>query len=183
MIDVEEIENKYLIALQALQDIMALVDESWYREDFKDYLKSIQAWSVDDQVRYFLRELKNFPVKKAPEDIFVTNSVSGSEVTFGDLLLFSEDYCTRISDISQQNEAIEKMEVIPLVGEAKCVYITKNNFSFATETPTDRRLGGTELNITIKLENEILELKAAGLVNCNHLLSMYRTYLAQLFPI
>lgn len=180
MINTEEIGRKYLIALQALQDIM---NEIGLRKDFYSYLIRINAENVGGRIGYFLREFKNLPIQKEPEAIFITSFVDGEDTMLEDLWFFLEGYCIKVTDFSEHEEP-DKMKLISLEGEAQCVYITKKNFRFQTESPDPRRDVPSQLGITMKLENgEVLEFKAAQTANCKHLLDIYRKYLAPLFPI
>ena len=54
MIDIEDLEKKYLIALQTLQDCM---NEYGLSEHQMDYLRQIRAENHVPRIGYFLREL------------------------------------------------------------------------------------------------------------------------------
>lgn len=180
MIDIEDFERKYLIALQTLQDIM---NEIGLREDFYYYLVGIHAENVGDSVSYFFRELKELPIEKEPQDIFITSFVEGEQIMLEDLWFFLEGHCIKVTDFLKREEP-DRMKLISLEGEAQCVYITKNNFRFQSESPVPMVDAPSQLTITMKLENdEILEFKAAETDNCRHLLHIYRKYLTPLFSI
>lgn len=83
MIDIEDFERKYLIALQTLQDSM---NEIGLRQDFYLHLVEINAENVGGRVSYFSRELKGLPIQKELQDIFINSFVGGGRLclkTFG----------------------------------------------------------------------------------------------------
>lgn len=178
----EDFERKYLLSLQALQDCM---NEMGLRQDFYEYLMQIHAENAGARVAYFFRELKEVLKQKEPEDIFITNYLEGGVDFSEDLWFFLEGRCIKVTDFLVK-EKPDRMKLISLEGEAQCIYITKNNFSFQTKS-SQRKDTPSQLTITMKLENdEVLEFKAAqmaNLTNCEHLFNIYQEYLAPLFPI
>lgn len=100
-----------------------------------------------------------------------------------DLWFFLEGHCIKVTDFLKV-EKPKRMKLTSLEGEAQCVYITKNNFGFQTESPAPRINVPSQLNVTMKLANDgMLKFKAAQTANCKHLLDIYRKYLAPLYPI
>jgi len=80
---IEELEKKYLIALQSLKDCM---NEFGISNHQMDYFRQIRAEGHVPQIGYFLRELKGFSMEEEPQDIFITNYLKG-EISYSEVLL------------------------------------------------------------------------------------------------
>jgi hypothetical protein len=173
MINVEKIENKYLIALQALQDIMAEVNRNVLREDFDSYLKKILAWAAYDEVVYFLREFKNLPIEGEIKDIFISND---AEIGPKSLWFFLDGYCLEVKNILEKGKTLQDMQMTALKGEAEWVNIKKQNFHIETESSSPDDQLPSKLQISVKLD-QILHLSAVNVPNCVHLLKIYREIL------
>lgn len=187
MINVREIENKCLIALQALQDIMNEI--GWSADNFYTYVEGIHATSAKERVAYFLREFRALSTEEdPPKNIFISNSVKPEQdiidvnTILEDLWFFWAGYCVKFENFMEDDS--QKMRVNPLKDEAQSLFFTKKNFRLQTETPVPRVNVTPQLSITVKLENgDVFELKAARTLNCKKLLKIYREYFARLCPI
>jgi hypothetical protein len=96
MIDVEKINEKCLIALQALQHIMDETEP--LPKEFVDYLTNIEAWGHNWRIRGYLRESKKLPVPGHVKDIFISND---EEVAPNDLWFFLDGYCLEAKNFLQ----------------------------------------------------------------------------------
>jgi hypothetical protein len=147
------------------------------QEEFQKYIVSIKGTPYQERVAYFLHEGGEF----LPDirDILVTNP-QDDENAPQDLWMFLEGCCVKVKDFSKVAEEPEMIELQPLNGKAKCVHITKQNYSFIK--PDERRIRGgpnPNLEISIKLEDDqTLNFKAAGVANCKHLLEIYQKHFA-----
>jgi len=158
------------------------MNEMGLRQDFYEYLMRIHAEDAGAQVSYFFLELKGILKQGEPNDIFITTFLENGQHMLEDLWFFLGDLCIKVADFTGHRET-DRIKLISLKGEAQCVYITKNNFSFQTESSRSMSVP-PQLTITIKLENdEVLEFKAAQEANCKQLLDIYRGYLAPLLKI
>jgi hypothetical protein len=154
-------------------------------KEFKGYLEEILAWDYNEQVAYFLREVRKLPFPKDVQDIFITSCPQDDQTMLEDLWVFLKGYCIKVKGFLEVEKGTEPeiIELVPLKGEAKCVRITKQNFSFQTESGR-RREPKPRLEISIKLhDDQTLDFKAVEAVNCKHLLGIYRKYFAPLFPV
>jgi hypothetical protein len=174
MIDVEEIENKYLIALQALRDIMPEVNRNVLREDFEKYLIKIKFQSAYEQTVHFLHELDKLPVAGEIRDIFIANDAEPRSLWF-----FLKGYCIEIRNFLETGKVLEEFQMTPLKRKAEWVNVKKQNFNIELELQTDE---APKLQISVKLD-QTLSLDATGTPNCQHLLKIYREYFSPTFPI
>ena len=157
---------------------MSEIERNTSQEGFHQYIQDIKGRPYQDQVDYFLGEARKF-LPKDIQDILVTNPQDDQTVP-KDLWMFLEGCCVKVKGFSRVGKEPEIIELRPLKGKAKCVHITKQNYSF--QTPESRRREGgpnPNLEISIKLEDDqTLDFKAAGAANCKHLLEIYKKHFA-----
>jgi hypothetical protein len=179
MIDTEKINKKYLIALQALQDIMNEIEP--LPKEFGSYLTDIGVWDTNWRVSEYLHEFKKLPVKGEIKGIFLSND---EEVAPKSLWFFLDGYCLEVKNFLGKRTALKDIQMTSLKGEAESVNIKKQNFNIDTESPVQGEPAQSKLQISVKLENDrILSLSAVDAPNCRHLLKIYKEYLRPLFPI
>jgi hypothetical protein len=179
MIDVETINQKCLIALQALQDIMNEFES--LPKEFSDYLRDIEAWETNWRVSEYLHELKALPLQGNVKNIFISND---EEVAPKSLWFFLDGYCLAVKNFLEERTAPKDIQMTSLTGKAESVNIKKQNFNIDTESPIPNEPLQSKLQITVELKNDwILALSAVDVSNCVHLLGIYRRYFEPLFPI
>lgn len=176
MIDVETINEKCLIALQALQDIMNDFEYDLPQE-FKKYLQDLEVWETNWKVDSLFRELKNLPIRGKIENIFVSND---EDVGSKSLWFFLEGYSIEVKNVGS-GEPLHDIQMTALQGNAAWVNIKKQNFDLG-KADSISNTPRSKLQISVKLD-QVLSLPAAGKANCQHLLRIYRKYLEPLFPI
>jgi hypothetical protein len=175
MIDVETINEKCLIALQALQDIMTEFGKYILPDEFKQYLTDLGVWETNWKANDILREFKQLPIAGEPNDIFVSND---KDIAPPSLWFFFDGYCLEAKNYLAK---VQDVQITSLEGKAKWVNIKKENFSFEAEN-RENITEPTKLQIAFRLD-EILSLSAVGVENCKKLLEIYRNHFALLFLI
>ncbi|MGD0327847.1 MAG: hypothetical protein ABSB21_04380 [Halobacteriota archaeon] len=99
MIDIQEIDKKYLIAFQKfLEDIM----EIERIRPFTDYLDAIHLWDfytdLDDHITQYE---KVYPDEVT--DIFISNDIIDNKISCGSLWLFNENGCIEMKNFPNGN--------------------------------------------------------------------------------
>ncbi|MGZ4865331.1 MAG: hypothetical protein ACXV76_13120 [Halobacteriota archaeon] len=179
MIDTEKINEKYLIALQALQDIMNEVEQ--LPKEFKGYLTEIKEWETNWRVSELLSEFKALPLKGEVKDIFVSND---KDIAPKSLWFFLEGYCLEAKNFLEKGKGLEETQITSLKGEPEWINVKKQNFNIDTGSKTPYEQTQPKLQISVKLEEDrILSLSAVNIDNCRHLLKIYRTYFAPISQI
>lgn len=176
MIDIK-IDEKYLWAQQALQDIMREIEQ--LPKDFSSYLTDIRCWGDNWRVSEYLHELKKLPVQREIKGIFISND---EEVAPKSLWFFLDSYFLEVKNFLEKG--LEDIQMTSLKGEAESVNIKKQNFNIDTESRNPNEPAQSKLQISVKLRNDrILALSAVDVANCRHLLKIYREYFRPLFLI
>jgi len=178
MIDLELINEKCLIALQALQDIMNESEQYKVPDALEEYLTDVKVWGIVWNVQKFFRELKNLQIKGEVEDWFVSND---KDIGTKDLWLFVDGYAIEARNL-RENKPAEDIRITSLHGNAAWINFKRPGFDLENETSISAE-SPSKFQVSVKLD-QILTLSAEGVKNCKHLLEIYRKYFAPLlFPV
>ena len=175
MIDIQEIDKKYLIAFQKfLEDIMVEANV-W---TFTEYLDGIGATHLYRPLGHHIEQYKKL-YSEDIHDIFVSNDIADNEPKWETLWLFSEKYCVEMKNFLKE----DSMSLIRLKGNVESWEIEKENYvikDFKTERDYYFNTGtsaSARLHVSVKLlHGQAVYFKALG-KNCDFLLNIFNKYI------
>jgi hypothetical protein len=174
MINVEKINEKCLIALQALQDIM----DATKLNRFTVYLEKIDGTVCQERLLYFIKQYEKL-YTNGIDLIFISNRTEEGKAHFDNLFFFSKGRCIEMKDFL----SADRIRNVKLKNEVNTWNVDRENYQFKNFEgdyfSKTAAIDSSTMNLSVTLEHgQTLHFEAVK-KNCDFLYQVLKDYIVE----